>query len=276
MQQYDSFDQLDPAVRADLARWMLTIADNKQLLGFRYAEWCVGAPELEADVAISAIAQYELGHARLLNGQLARMQEDPRGDDRSTSPGAWTSMAALDRPAADWTELIAINGLIDNMLTVNLAAATAGGLRPLARRLSKAVSEEHYHSLHARAWFDRLLGGPAEIVERLNACVEEIWPQCIAWFGPEKDNALDRLASAGVLDAGAAELRDRFLEVTDELIVSPLGVPAERQESGWKVLAEIAWEGWNPTSRRHGVPEIDAESFSVLSGEYARELGVAD
>lgn len=264
MRHYDSFEALDPSVRQDVADWMLAIADNKQLLGLRYAEWCVGAPELEADVAISAIAQYELGHARLLNGQLARIDEDPRQEDRQAA--SWRSLPVLDRPAADWPEVVAINGLVDNLLTVNMQAATAGGLRPLAQRLRKAVSEEQYHSLHARAWFERLVDGPQPIVDRLATCVRQIWPQCIAWFGPETDNALDRLAEAGILDVGATGLRQRFVEVTAELMVEPLAVPAE----------EIDWSGWNPLSRRHGDARFDEESFSMLTGAHARAMGITD
>jgi len=265
MQQYDSFDELEPSVRTDAADWMLTIADNKQLLGLRYAEWCVAAPELEADVAISAIAQYELGHARLLNGQLARIDEDPREENRQAS--AWRSLPILDRPAVDWPELVAINGLVDNLLTVNMASATAGGLRPLQQRLRKAVSEEHYHSLHAKAWFGRLAEGPDQIAQRLDACVRAIWPQCLAWFGPEQDNALDRLAAAGVLDAGAAELRERFTGIVTELMVAPLTPPADD---------EVDWSSWNATSRRHGIADFDEESFSMLTGAHARAMGITD
>ena len=41
-----------------------SLADNKYVLGRRYAEWCTGAPMLESAVAAAAMAQDELGHAR--------------------------------------------------------------------------------------------------------------------------------------------------------------------------------------------------------------------
>src|SRR5260370_7695654 len=42
------------------------LADNKYLLGRRYAEWCSSAPTLESSVAAAAMAQDELGHSRAL------------------------------------------------------------------------------------------------------------------------------------------------------------------------------------------------------------------
>jgi len=173
-------------------------------------------------------------------------------------------MAALDRPAANWTELVALNALVDALLTVNMQAATEGGLRPLAQRLRKAVSEEGYHAMHARAWFARLLEGPEEIAAQLHATVERVWPECIAWFGPEGDNAIDRLAAAGVLGCGAAEMLRRFVEATADLFAEP--PPA----------GEIDWSGWQPLSRRSGKPSFDPDTFAMLTGAHARAMGVVD
>lgn len=263
MNSYDSFAELPASVQADLADWLLVLADSKQVLGLRYAEWCTGAPELEADVAISAMAQYELGHARLLLGALADLP-DPRGPERDNDPGAWRSMAALDHPAANWTEVVALNALVDALLTVNMQAATEGGLRPLAQRLRKAVSEETYHTMHARAWFARLLEGPDAIAAQLHAAVQRVWPECVAWFGPAADNAIDRLAAAGVLDAGAAELRQRFLAATSDLFAEA------------PTAAGGNWSGWQSRSRRRGRPSFDAGTFAMLTGAHARAMGVVD
>lgn len=58
--------QLAAAPRRALADFILALADTKRFLGIRYAEWCDGAPTLEASVAASAMAQDELGHSRAL------------------------------------------------------------------------------------------------------------------------------------------------------------------------------------------------------------------
>jgi len=38
-----------------LADLILSIADNKQMLGLRYAEWATRAPSLEADIAAAKV-----------------------------------------------------------------------------------------------------------------------------------------------------------------------------------------------------------------------------
>ena len=52
---------LDPALREPMFALLSSLADNKYVLGRRYAEWCTGAPMLESAVAAAAMAQDELG-----------------------------------------------------------------------------------------------------------------------------------------------------------------------------------------------------------------------
>lgn len=278
MKRYEEPGDLTAGLRAALADWLLAVADNKHLLGLRYAEWCTGAPELEADIAASAMAQYELGHARLLRGVLADLPEDPQDGARDEDPASWRNLPLLDRPFRSWTELVVANALLDTLLTVNLQAAAAGAYQPLAQRLRKAVAEEQYHQVHARAWFRRIAVGGDEAVAALRSAVEEAWPQCVAWFGPpEEDNALDLLAGAGVLDAGAAALRDRYLEEIVPLFEDTALPPPARKAAGrWELQAELEWEGWSEASRRHGTPRFDAACFRMLTGAETRAMGVRD
>jgi len=50
---------------------VVALADNKHALGLRYGEWCSSGPTIEAGVAATAMAQDELGHARVLYGLLS-------------------------------------------------------------------------------------------------------------------------------------------------------------------------------------------------------------
>src|SRR5712692_5978747 len=70
-----------------LSDLVLSIADNKQMLGLRYAEWATRAPSLEADIAAAAMGLDDLGHSRVLYGCLEPLGEDPRGPERETDPG---------------------------------------------------------------------------------------------------------------------------------------------------------------------------------------------
>lgn len=273
---YERTDDLPGELRQDLADWMLAIADSKSVLGLRYAEWATGAPELEADVTISAMAQYEMGHARLLLGVLTKMEEDPRTAARDTDMAPWRSMASLDRPAPSWIEVVALNGLVDALLTVNLEAAMNGNVAPVANRLRKAVSEEEYHTLHAQAWFERMWTAPPEIVDRFSAAIRQVWADCLAWFGPlGADNSLDRLAAGGVLDGDAAALRQRFVAMTMPLMQG-LDLGATAVGDGWALAAEPDLDGWDPASRRRTSPAFDEASFAMLTGAHARAMGVED
>ena len=273
---YERTEDLSAELRQDLADWMLAIADSKSLLGLRYAEWSTGAPELEADVTISAMAQYEMGHARLLLGVLTKMDEDPRTDARDTEMAPWRSMASLDRPAPSWIEVVALNGLVDALLTVNLEAAMNGNVAPVANRLRKAVSEEEYHTLHAQAWFERMWTAPPEIVDRFKEAIRVTWSDCLAWFGPAAaDNNLDRLAAAGILDGDAATLRGRFVAMTMPLM-QDLDLGASASGDDWVLHTEPDLEGWDPATRRLSPPEFDEASFAMLTGAHARAMGVED
>lgn len=273
---YERTDDLPAELRQDLADWLLAIADSKSILGLRYAEWSTGAPELEANVTISAMAQYEMGHSRLLLGVLSKMEEDPRTAARSSDMATWRNMASLDQPAPSWIEVIALNGLVDTLLTVNLEAAMNGNVAPVAKRLRKAVSEEEYHMLHAQAWFERMWTAPPEIVERFSSAIRANWADCLAWFGPVGgNNSLDRLAAAGVLDGDAATLRQRFVARTMPMMEG-LDVGAIAEGDGWRLTAEPDLEGWDPASRRSTPPDFDEALFAMLTGAHARDMGVED
>ena len=75
-----------------------SLADNKYVLGRRYAEWCTGAPMLESAVAAAAMAQDELGHARsfypLLRGFGGR--DLPQMEEQGWQERPPSAMACLD------------------------------------------------------------------------------------------------------------------------------------------------------------------------------------
>jgi len=259
---------LSAEARQSLANWLMAMSDTKHLLGLRYAEWCTGAPELEADIAASAMAQFELGHARVLRGVLGDVPEDPRNESRDTDMGTWFSVAALDRPFEDWTELVVSNALIDTLLTVSLRSALEGGYRPLTQRLRKVLAEEEYHAIHAGAWIGRLAGGPDATVERLRTVVDTVWNECLAWFGPPTDNGLDELHESGILADSAAGLRQRYVDT-----VAPM---LEGSSLRLAPTADTDWDGWSPASRRHGIPAFDERCFAMVTGANTRAMGVSD
>ena len=148
---------LEPALREPVRALLTSLADNKYVLGRRYAEWCTGAPLLESAVAAAAMAQDELGHARSFypllrgfGGDAAQMEE--RGwQERPTN-----ALACLDRSFASWPDFIAANVVVDSAFTVLFEAASASPYEPLGQRARKIVQEEAAHWVHGTGWLRRL------------------------------------------------------------------------------------------------------------------------
>src|SRR3989304_4590629 len=59
-----------PDVAQALREYVLAVADDELILGHRHSEWTGLGPDIESDVALSSIAQEEMGHARLFYQQL--------------------------------------------------------------------------------------------------------------------------------------------------------------------------------------------------------------
>src|SRR3979411_2367312 len=124
-----------------------SLADNKQLLGMRYAEWCIAAPTLEADIAAAAMGLDDIGHSRVLYGSLRELGTPDVPDE----PG-YANVAYLDRPWTDWTAFVAANGVLDSAFTLMIEALAGGNVEVLRSRLKKMLQEERYHAMHGRSW----------------------------------------------------------------------------------------------------------------------------
>ena len=84
-------EELLPATRNALSLLLLAMADDEFVIGFSDSEWTGIAPLLEEDVAMSSLAQDELGHAQALYRLLAELVEKIRREERYhlLHIGAW-------------------------------------------------------------------------------------------------------------------------------------------------------------------------------------------
>lgn len=208
---------LDPATRAALHHLLVALADNKYVLGRRYAEWCTGAPVLEAAVAAAAMAQDELGHARSFYPLLRAFPEVTAADTREEQ--GWqerptSAMRCIAQPFLAWSDFVAANVVVDTALTILLEAAADAAYEPLRQRARKIVQEEESHWVHGVGWVRRLTVDETQrqgLQQRLTAMGEE----ALAWLGRDDDPALRRLVEAAMLAAGPAVLRSHLRERLD-------------------------------------------------------------
>ncbi len=234
---------LDASLRGPVFGLLSTLADNKYVLGRRYAEWCTGAPMLESAVAAAAMAQDELGHARSFypllrgfpNGRDVTQMEEKGWQQRATS-----AMRCLDQPFASWAEFVAANFVVDSAMTTVLRAAVESRYEPLRQRARKIVQEEAGHWVHACGWIRRLARSEPSA---LRDALAQVWDDAFIWFGAADDPLLGPLAGAGFLaqapDSLRADLRARLASLLDEVnLAEPL------------LARELPWSRWDATARR--------------------------
>ena len=223
-----------------LSELVLSIADNKQMLGLRYAEWATRAPSLEADIAAAAMGLDDLGHSRVLYGCLEPLGEDPRGPERETDPGSLRSLPFFDQPWSEWGQFVSANAILDTAFTVMIEACVGGSVDVLQHRLRKMLMEERYHFLHGRSWLRS--GIDTKPLHRA-------WQEAIEWFGPP-DGDTAQLFKDGRLSMGPAELRARL----------------EEQLESRAPEVTIDWKQWDPVRRRGRPGSIDEPTFAMLRG----------
>jgi ring-1,2-phenylacetyl-CoA epoxidase subunit PaaC len=237
----------------------LVLADTKRLLGYRYAEWMLGAPELETGIACSSMAQDEWGHARLLYALMKGFDDDPEALEHGRDPDAYRNMEILDSPTRTWPEVVALMALVDGAVTVQFEALRGSAYEPLAQRVEKVVDEEKFHGAHGTAWAKRLAGGTDASREALGAALTAALPAALAWFGPDSDRAA-AMKEAGVVNAAGSELRARFLErVAPVLEMAGVAAPGEPEMAGF-----------DEARRRTGSGGPDEETIRKIRGDRNR------
>jgi ring-1,2-phenylacetyl-CoA epoxidase subunit PaaC len=254
--------ELDATVREPVRDLILVLADTKRLLGMRYAEWLLGAPELEAGIALASMTQDEWGHARLLYALLKDFGEDVDSIEHNRTPEEYRAMQTLDRPPANWPELVVLNALVDGALSLQLQALTTSSYAPLRQRVQKLLDEEQFHTAHGRAWLLRLARSTPAARAQLAAAVAHYLPGILAWFGPDSDTSR-AMRELSVSDATGSELRARFIQHIAPMLAE-IGAGAAVTD------IEPDWTGFNATTRRFEGSVPDEETIAKIRGDKNR------
>ncbi len=235
-------DTISPEADEILARILVMLGDNKYRLGMRYAEWCNSAPTLEASIAAAAMTQDELGHSRSIYAVVKELDQPPDiFDEDETMRDTFLNMRCLEKDFETWPEFVAANAIADQMLAVFFEAAKESSFERLANRAQKIIQEEHYHFLYAQSWSAQLAKADTTR-EALVESASQMWPEVLAWFGPQNDPELQLLFEEGILDGDGPTLRRRFEERVDSLI----------GQYGFEPMSseEISWDAWDVDARR--------------------------
>jgi ring-1,2-phenylacetyl-CoA epoxidase subunit PaaC len=169
-------NQISDRDKKHLAELLLSIADDKLILGHRNADWTGLAPILEEDIAYSSLAQDEIAHASAFYDLAARLT------------GTTADRLAYGRPAADyrcaelvefsdefdWALALARSFYCDHFDRARLARLAKSKYRPLAELASRLAAEEQIHVDHVDSWIHRLGYGGTEARERMQNALDRV------------------------------------------------------------------------------------------------------
>ncbi len=162
-----------------LALLLLSMADDEFVIGFSDSEWTGIGPILEEDVAISSLAQDELGHAQALYGLLADVVADGRDADAwayDRPPEGYLHARLLDHHRGDWAATIARRYLYDTADSVRLEGLAESSHPPLRELVAKIRREERYHLMHVQTWIERLADAGGDSRDRLLTALAAMAP----------------------------------------------------------------------------------------------------
>ncbi len=268
---FPSAEALPSDVREQLGNLLLALADNKRLLGMRYADWMLGAPSLEAGIACSAMAQDEWGHGRIVYAMLRDFGLDPSHLEHERQPEEYRSIELLDEPCEAWPQLLVLNLLVDTALSVVFEAMQESRFEPILYKVRKLLDEERFHFEHGRGW-TALMASKRSGRESLASVFAPAWDACLSWFGPADDELFTVLHAAGITASDAEGLRARWLERVGPVVEEAgLGLAAT-VEGAWQSRTDPAWSTWDPIRRRTADGGPDPDTLARVRGDRNRQL----
>ena len=234
----------DDEALAALINLIVVLADNKFFLGRRFSEWLSGGPSLESAVALAAISQEELGHARALYPLLEEMPlvDTPGPLQRGIERERKYCMRCLSEPWEWWADVVAALILVDPAVTVLFRALESSSYDDLRQRAARVPSEEVFHRKYAEGRV-RDLARTDQGRQTLQRRIDGMLPEVLMWFGPSGELGVTALKAQGLIKFDNDEMREAFR--TDVL-------PVLRENGLRAELDELPWERWNSLQRRLG------------------------
>lgn len=226
-------DDLDDREQAAVWALLRTMADDEFVLAERYTEWQVRAPTLESDLAISNIAQDELGHARLWYDLLVDFGATEQDLIWEADPNEFRHATLVELPfdvtgEGDWADAILRGYLFDVYEQLHLQALEGSSYPRIRNRVGKIQAEEEYHREHAQRWLERLCDDESGR-ERVQDALDRLFPYALTLF--ESTDHEDDVVGLGVRTRSLDNLRRDWLQTVVPFLESlDLRTPVEDGE----------------------------------------------
>ncbi|MFP8957975.1 1,2-phenylacetyl-CoA epoxidase subunit PaaC [Natrialbaceae archaeon A-CW3] len=206
-------DDLEADEREAVEALLYRLADDEFVIAERYTEWQVRSPTLESDLALSNIAQDELGHARLWYDLLEDFgyEEADLLWERDPADFKHSTLVELPFESGDWADAIVRSYLYDEAEHLRLEALEDSSYPRIVDRVGKVQGEEKYHREHATNWLERL-ASTDEGRERVQAAVDRLFPHALTLFEPVEPELEARIDEYGIRTRSLDEMGEAWLE----------------------------------------------------------------
>jgi ring-1,2-phenylacetyl-CoA epoxidase subunit PaaC len=172
-----------------------TIADNKYIIGDRLVEVGVGGPDLEASLSAIAMAQAELGHARLLYNWTFDMKghKGKKPEVSEQTGKAFSSVVGIN----NWISLIAGLYTVNVSFDILMKAIVRTEHPEVVSHFTKLLKEQNEHIVYSKSWASKLLNESGSIPKRFQKALNESYVEAEKWLDSIEQNAA--LTAAGYL-----------------------------------------------------------------------------
>lgn len=210
--------QLPEHIKPLLVEFLLSVADDKLILGHHNSDWTGLGPILEEDIAFSSLAQDEIAHAQSLYrlaGELAEKGEDDLAFGRTVDE--FRCATVVEPPDDfDWSVAIVRQFLCDHFDLLRLTRLANSSWKPLADLARRIAAEERVHVEHADSWIRRLATGTDESRQRIVAAIERLAPIAPTLFEPV--DGQDVLESEGVYPPDERDMFEQWRDGVAEVL----------------------------------------------------------
>jgi ring-1,2-phenylacetyl-CoA epoxidase subunit PaaC len=212
----------------DFCAYLLTLGDDRLVLGHRLSEWCGHGPILEEDIALTNIALDLVGQANLLLKRAGEAEGKGRDQDAFAylrEATDYRNALIVELPNGDFAVTIVRQFLFSVYAAHQWQALTASNDADLSGIAAKALKESRYHVRHTADWVCRLGDGTEESHRRAQDALDDLWRYTGELF--EASDAERQLATAGIGVEAASLAAAWSSDVLGVLSRATLTVPAE-------------------------------------------------
>jgi ring-1,2-phenylacetyl-CoA epoxidase subunit PaaC len=179
-------DKLSEHLRDPFVQLLLSIADDKFMLGHRNADWTGLAPILEEDIAFASLSQDEIAHATALYQVVATLQAtsaDRLAFGRKPHEYRCAQIVELS-DEFNWATALARNFFCDHLDFLRLNRLARSCYTPIAQLGARLAAEEQIHVEHVDSWLRRLSRGGEQAHCRVQEALNALAPLAGTLFEP--------------------------------------------------------------------------------------------